>query len=259
MKFSTMAVATALMMALAGAGVARADVAYISGDGGAEPWNSPDNPNAMNAVFGTGNWNRLGWSNAVSSGALTNQYSFLFIDGGDGQDAGLQAFLATNLPALQTWVSNGGSLFLNGAVWTGANINVGFGGTLQWDPSLTGAAATTSPIFNAGSGTSWTGGYFSHDVVLGSGFTTLITTSDSGAALVEKDYGLGHVIIGGITSPMFQSPSAGAYTLRNNILAYGAGEAAVAAPLPSYASMGSTLLVGVALTTLVARRRPKVA
>ena len=49
----------------------------------------------------------------------------------------LNTFLTANLSAMQSWVSNGGSLFINAAPNEGGNINFGFGVTLNWNNPAT--------------------------------------------------------------------------------------------------------------------------
>lgn len=214
-----------LVLALASTSVGSAYgaiAAYITGS--SEPWGTNSNQNAMTAAFGAGAWNQFTFANAVGSGVFTpGAYQFLYFDGGDGQDTPFYSFVGANRTALQNWVASGGSLFLNSAGWTSVTLDVGFGAQLNLGGSYsnTGTALGPHPIFDATTGTSWTGNYFSHDTVTGSGLTNLID-GFAGTVLAEKDWGAGHVMIGGMTSAYFHAPQAEAFNLRVNILQYGA-------------------------------------
>lgn len=230
------------------------DVAYISGT--SEPWSVPSNIEDMNQAFGTDGWDRLNFDTAVSSGIFTpNKYKFLFVDGGDGQTAPFESFVNTNRSQLESWVSTGGSLFLNAARWGSGNFNLGFGATLISGASATGNAALPGhAIFNgphAPTGSSWTGNGFSHDYVMGTGFTTLVTDSSNRPVLMEKDVGTGQVMLGGMTSSYFHSPKPNASYLRSNIFVYGLSQANF--NQPPTADVGGPYSVGEAqVTTLSA-------
>jgi hypothetical protein len=232
-----------------------ASVSYITGP--TEPWGFTSNVDAMNAAFGAGNWQQHTFANAVGSGVFTpGAYSFLYFDGGDGNDSLFNAFVGANRSALEGWVASGGSLFLNAARWSNSSLDVGFGATLTGDDFLssTGTAAGLHPIFDVTTGTSWTGTWFSHDIITGTGLTTLITGSD-GVVLAEKDWGSGNVMIGGMTSTGWHLPQPAAFNLRVHILNYGAGQAGQAVPEPASLAVWSLLSVVGISVSLWRRRR----
>ena len=223
-------------------------VAYMTG--ATDPWDvgagntgSPDA--AMDTAFGAGNWTKI---QGFTAAALTAGFKFIYLDGGDGDAAEFDSFIASNRAALQNFVAQGGRLFINAARWksgTGAipasdiNFNLGFGVTLEAGKysGVGTALQVTNPIFtgyNGPTGSSWTGNWFSHDFIVGSNgvsLTPLISgTNGSGTAgvsLAGEHYGGGYVMFGGITSPSFQSPQPQADLLRANILDFVAGVGAV--------------------------------
>ncbi len=193
-----------------------------------EPWGSSDNDMAMNRVFGSNVWQDLRYETVSPAALFSPAMHFIFLEGSDDNANALNTFLTANLATLQTWVSNGGSLFINAAPNQGANINLGFGVTLNYGTQIStiGAAAIpVNPIFNGPFtpvGTNWTGDNFSHATVSGAGLAPLIININNGSIILgEINAGLGHVLFSGMTVPIFQSPEPQADNLRANILAYG--------------------------------------
>lgn len=232
-------------------------VAYISYAN--EPWGLPGNVNALDDVFGAGNWDREQFATAAGNGVLTpGGYDFIFIDGGDGASVEFEAFVNANRAGLESFVSNGGSLFINAARWDATDpFDLGFGVDLHIDYSNDGNAVDPGHAIFAGpfgaTGSSWNGSWFSHDSITGAGLTNLITDDNGDASLAEMAYGSGHVLFGGLTLPFFgEHPSwtAGTGELHRNILAYAAGQAN--APIPEPATM---TLIGLGLAGIALRNR----
>jgi hypothetical protein len=193
-----------------GASVASAhDIAYVSGSSG-EPWGMPGAIEALDDVYGPGNWERLNFPTAVDSGLF--EHDCIYLDGGDGADAEFNAFVETNRAALEGWVAGGGKLLINAARW-GADpisLDLGMGITLTNGPAsdMGHAFDTSHPIFSGpwgATGADFDGDSLAHDVVTGDGLTALMygDTDTSRIILAEKDYGAGHVIAGGLTLAFF--------------------------------------------------------
>jgi hypothetical protein len=205
MKIPIVACAAAVALLASGTASAVGDVAYVSYTGG-EPWGMPGNVNALNDVFGTGNWDRLYFPTAVGNGLW--DYGFILMDGGDGADEEFVNFVNSNRADMENWVAGGGSLIINAARWYETyDFDLGFGITLHVGASDTGTADDTGhPIFDGPYG--YTGDFFdgdslAHDYVTGDGLTSLMTGDVGGSILAEKAYGSGHVIAGGLTLPFF--------------------------------------------------------
>ena len=199
--------------------------AYVRSTTGA-PWNSTSNEAAMNRVFGSNNWQDLRYETVNPGLLFSAAKAFIYLEGSDADATEMETFLASNMDVIQDWVNNGGSLFLNAAPNEDNGMNFGFGVTLVYldQTSTAGAAVPAHPIFNGPFtpvGTSWTGNYFGHATVTGTGLTTLITNAaNSHLVLGEKAWGAGHVLFGGMTTDNFQSPQPQASNLRANIIAY---------------------------------------
>jgi filamentous hemagglutinin family protein len=222
----------------------QAAAAYITDT--LDPWNAPPSDpgspdSAMNTVFGAGSWTKF---YGFNSAALGGMYKFVYIDGGGNASPKFNAFVSSNTAVLQDYVFAGGALFVNAARWTNGTdpvnfvsgtLNVGFGATLQFDASYSLASNTgtainpDSSIFHGPfgvTGTSWSGTYFSHDIVAGSGLQNLISGT-AGPVLAYKTYGAGVVMIGGITSPFFHSPQQPANSLLANVVSFTASKSTI--------------------------------
>ncbi len=193
-----------------------------------EPWIVTNYVAAMDRVFGSNGWCSLHYETVNSADLFSPTMHFIYMEGSDLSANALNAFLNTNRLTLQSWVTNGGSLFLNAAPNQGGNINFGFGVTLNYDSnylySSGSAVSPDNPMFNGPFqpvGTYWTGNRFAHASITGSGLTPLITDPGSGANLLCEVYAsLGHALFGGMTSDYFQAPAPQAANLRANIIAY---------------------------------------
>lgn len=202
------------------------------------PWGVDTNEQAMNLAFGAGGWNQAFFetTNAASLFSAANQ--FVYLEGGDSNADELETFLTANLSTIQSWVSAGGSLFVNAAPNEGNGMSYGFGGvTLNYPDfgSSVSAVDASHPIFNGpfGTTTSFTGNAFAHATVTGGGITSLIKNEFGGSVLAELLYGNGIALFGGMTTTNFQQPNPQALNLRANIIAYGANYGATAIPTPA--------------------------
>lgn len=183
----------------------------------------------MDNVFGVGGWNSGYFTTVDVTDAFGPDSKFVFLEGGDDHAIDLKNFLVANLPAIEAWVYDGGSLLLNAAPNEGSDINFGFDGTLlDYTPgyyaSNVEASIPAHPIFigpYTPVGTSWTGTSYTHAKVTGTCLTTLIEESFAGyIACAEKHWGAGLVLFGGMTVTGWHAPLPAAQNLRQNMYVY---------------------------------------
>ena len=152
------------------------------------------NIDAMNTTFGAGNWDHLTFANAMTSGLLSAGNDFIYIDGRSDM-VKFMRFMDTNRTALENWVRNGGSLFISFGQWCRyksclpGDFDIGFDVTLHIRSNNIYRPNFSKPNSNIR--------LFINRDVTGTNLTGLIF-SDTGKKIFlgEKDYGLGHLIIG---------------------------------------------------------------
>jgi Big-like domain-containing protein len=208
---------------------ARAQIYYLRSTAG-QPWASNSNEQAMDAVFGAGNWVNARYE-TVNAAVLLSNSDFIFMEGGDFTSNEMESFLSANAAAINTFVNDGGVIFFNAAPNEGNGMSFGFGVSLIYPSTFCNfgcnAVSSQHPIFNGPFvpvGTSFSGNSFSHATLVGS-FTPLIQDSSGRALLAEATVGRGLVLFGGMTTSNFHSPQPNANNLRRNILAYAAAHA----------------------------------
>ncbi|HWX20906.1 MAG TPA: immunoglobulin domain-containing protein [Candidatus Binatia bacterium] len=190
-----------------------------------EPWGRTDNDGILTLLYGAG-WQALYYETVNPAALFSRTNRFIFMEGSADGEPAMETFLLNNLSALTNWVADGGSLFLDSAPYFINNftVNVGFGVTLSvGDYSGTaGAANPAHPIFNGPFGpvgSSFSGGYLGHATVSGPGLSGILTNAGDGKlVLAERVYGAGHLMFGGATLPVFQTPQPQASNLWANIL-----------------------------------------
>ncbi len=238
---------------------AAASIGYVRSTVGA-PWGESTNEQAMDLAFGAGNWDDLRFETASVGTLLTPATTFLFLEGGDSNADELEAFLGANQPALESWVSSGGSLFINSAPNEGDGMSFGFGGVQLNYPGFGNtvhAVNVAHPIFAgpiASVPTDYTGTAFSHAFLSGPALTSIIEDELNRSVLATMSYGAGFVMFGGMTTTNFHSPGTEALNLRANMLAFAAeqGGDLQAAPVPEPATL---TLFGLGLAAAARRRR----
>ncbi len=213
-------------------------IVYMRSTAGA-PWGQSNNEQAMDGVFGAGNWDDLRYETVVTNTLFSGATSFIFMEGGDSTANELESFLGANQTALESWVSSGGKVLINSAPNEGNGMALGFGGIqlnyTDFSSNVTGVNPThpifTGPFGNTGS--TFTGNQFGHATISGPGLTGLITNDANGnMVLAEKTWGAGYAMFGGMTTLNWQQPNA--FMLRENILAYASDvDNAAAIPEPT--------------------------
>lgn len=235
------------------------DVAYIRGD--SPPWGESTNEAAMDEIFGAGNWADLRMADGAGPFQVGSGFRFIFLEGSDGSANELNAYLQAHSAQIEGFVSGGGRLLLNAAPNEGGNINFGFGGAELIYEAFTlqvVAADANHPVFQGPKtpvATAYTGNAFGH-AILANGLTPIIIGApgaDEAGEIVlgEKGFGNGRVLMGGMTTNNFHSPSAEAANLRANIIFYAAEGAPPPPPVP-VPSVGLFGLIALILLMLVA-------
>ncbi|RIH66068.1 HYR domain-containing protein [Mariniphaga sediminis] len=203
------------------------NAAYIISTSGA-PWGQNTNEQAMDMVFGSGNWDQLYYETLDPGTLLSNAYDFIFMEGGDDNANEMETFVDANISALETWVANGGHLFLNAAPNEGDGMNWGFWGVELNYPSSSGsaeAAAPEHPIF-AGPFTPvitgpYSGSSYSH-ASIPEELNVVVLIQEVGnpnkQILSYAEWGSGLVFFGGMTTTNFHSPQPEATNLRANMI-----------------------------------------
>lgn len=193
-----------------------------------EPWSSASNTEAMDAAFGPGEWT-LGEFESVDVDAVFSETTqFVFIDGSDNGALELDAFLTLNITAIEEWVEAGGHLLLNAAPNEGTDMAFGFGGTILEYGEASGSVDVVNTNHPAYLGpltpmaATMTGSAYSHAHITGSGYSSLLVNSTDATNIVlcEKPWGAGWVMMGGMTTSNFHSPSPQADNWRANLLTY---------------------------------------
>ena len=230
---------------------------YMRSTAGA-PWGQTNNEASMDGVFGAGNWDDLRYETANTASLFSGSTDYIFMEGSDNNANELELFLATNLPAIESWVAGGGRLFVNSAPNEGDGMSYGFGGvSLDYDgfqdndphTGLNGAHAIFNGPFGA-TGSVFSGNSFAHANVSGPGLNDLIQDSNGDSVLSDMFWGNGYVMFGGMTTLNWQG--ANAFELRQNIIYYGAN--VPLAPIPEPATLS---LMGMGLAGLALRARKK--
>ncbi|MCA9778597.1 MAG: Ig-like domain-containing protein [Candidatus Eremiobacteraeota bacterium] len=194
-----------------------------------QPWDNNTIEDAMDAAFGTGEWSDLRYETFDISDL--NLYRFVYFEGSDETADELEAFLDTNRAAIESYVTNGGRLFVNAAPNEGDGMLFPFNVQLTYVEEDTAADEVTAvdptnPLFS-GIATTYTGTDFSHAIVGPTGLVGLIETVTGGDDIVGGELvaaqavqGLGFIVYGAMTTDNYHSPQPDAATLRANFIRY---------------------------------------
>lgn len=226
------------------------------------PWGDNSNEERMEEALGSSGWERQEFSTVQADSSLGGLFArsveFIWIEGSDGSTIEANAFVEAHEAQLKAFVARGGSLFINSASNQGVTIEfegrqVGYaeGDNASDEVEILPAGAS---IFSAPSpltSTVFFGGDFAEGDVTGAAVTPLIVNAEPGpeegiVAFGTYTSGSGHVALGTMTMPQFQSPEAEAEALRVDLVAYLKG---VATPGPAEVVTPVTTPTPVATTT----------
>lgn len=191
------------------------------------PWGNTSNAAAMNTAFGgPAEWDEVFFETLDIDEVFSGETSMIFMDGSDDNATEMASFLAANLATIEDWVAAGGVILINAAPNEGGNINVGFDGTVinySFFMSTVYVEDATHPIYlgpATPTATTMTGSSYCHSRVLGTGYSNILTNGAGSVALCEKDWGLGMVMVGGMTTANYHNPDPQAENWRANIMNY---------------------------------------
>jgi hypothetical protein len=201
--------------------------AYVRSTVGA-PWGASTNEDAMDMVFGAGNWADLRYETVAVPDLFHPLRPFVYMEGGEYTASELEAFLGTNQAALESWVVNGGCLILNAAPDEDDGMSYGFGGVVLTYPELSTNPVTGlyagHPVFNGPFTPIIPGGYsgnfFAHGGVSGGGIVPLMQDAFGVTVAADLNWGDGYVLFGGMTTDNWHLPQPEAHNLRANMIAY---------------------------------------
>ncbi len=202
--------------------------AYVRSNVG-QPWGVTTNEDAMNMVFGAGQWDDLTFEAVNPAVLFSNAYTFVYLEGSDSGADELEAFLAANQGTIEDWVANGGRLILNAAPNEGDGMSYGFGGNSLVYPDLAGvgnAVDTSHPIWNGPFlpvSTDFTGSSYAHASITGFGNELMQDDNGGNPHATEVFWGGGLVVFGGLTTDNWWAPQPDSHNLRANLIAYVAG------------------------------------
>ena len=204
--------------------------AYVISTGG-QPWEVNTNEEAMDMVFGSGNWDQLYYETLDAGTLFSNAYDFIFMEGGDKIANEMEAFVDANISAMETWVANGGHLFLNAAPIEGDGMYWGFWGVeLVYNGGIyyTNIAEATNPAHPIFSGPftpvitgPYQGNLFAHAIIPEELNVTVLmhnVNDPDQYVLSYAEWGSGKVLFGGMTTTNFHSPQPEATNLRANMI-----------------------------------------
>lgn len=215
----------ALALATA-AGTASAQQHWYMRSNQGQPWDHTSNEEAMDMVFGPGNWTDSPFQNQPASQVFDDESECVFLEGGDFNANALNQYLQANLPLIEQWVAGGGRLFINSAPNEGGNQNWGFGGvTLNYgfqinsldavDPSHPIWQGPFTPVL-----ASYDGNGTHHAWITGGGVTPLAVDEFGNNPLAELFWGQGYVLFGGLTTDTWWTQQPEAHNARANMINY---------------------------------------
>ncbi|HNQ69268.1 MAG TPA: hypothetical protein PKN32_12880, partial [Bacteroidales bacterium] len=182
--------------------------------------------NAMNTVFGAGNWTHEYFESVNISELLSSNTSFIYLEGSYLSATELEAFLTANITDIENWVSNGGHLLLKSGPNEDNGMSFGFGGVAISSPnwlSYGEAIVNNHQVFNSPylpCGTYFTGNPFALGYITGPGLTSLMNGAYGRVFLAERNWGSGKVVFSGMTLPYYWNPDPNSSNLLNNIINY---------------------------------------
>jgi len=196
-----------------------------------QPWGQATNEDAMDSVFGAGNWTTLYFEDLTAESLFTASTQFIFMEGGDTSFPSFRDFMQGNTNVATTWIQNGGRLLIMCAPndpLNGAFVNLPDNVVLQADAFYNSAASTvravdlSNPIFSSPHSTTnnLNGDFVAHGYFTGGDVQILMKSNFNQTVLGMDVIGSGLMMFGGMTTDNFHLPQPAAHALLENIIYY---------------------------------------
>jgi hypothetical protein len=196
-----------------------------------QPWGQDTNEDALDAVFGPGNWTTMYYEDLNGNSIFAESTQFIFMEGGDSSFAAFQNFVENNGDNIYTWVRNGGRLLIMSAPndpLTSATLYLPDNIVLHSDAFYESAASSafainfSHPIFLGPNPTAYnfTGDFVAHGYFTGTDLQPIMQSNLNEIVLGQDVIGNGLMVFGGLTTDNFHSPQPAAHFLLENIITY---------------------------------------
>jgi hypothetical protein len=196
-----------------------------------QPWGQNTNEDAMDNIFGSGNWLTDYYESVNANSLLNSSTTFIFMEGGDSSYTAFANFINNNGDALYQWVYNGGRLLIMSAPndpLNSATLYLPDNIILNSD-SFYGSAASSaytvnisSSIFSGPNSATYnlTGDFVAHGYFTGSDISPIMQSDLNEVILGQDQIVFGLFVFGGMTTDNFQLPQPAAHSLLENIIYY---------------------------------------
>lgn len=195
-----------------------------------QPWGQTTNEDAMDNVFGAGNWTTM-YYETTGPYIFSSNTLFIFMEGGDSSFDSFQTFVQYYGNQLGNWVQHGGRLLIMAAPndpLSSANVSLPDNITLLSDAFYGSASSSayavdvSNAMFNGPNQTvyNFTGNFFSHGYFTGNDVNALMLSNLNEVVLGQDAIGSGLMLFGGLTTDNFDLPQPAAHSLLENIIYY---------------------------------------
>lgn len=198
-----------------------------------QPWGQSTNEDAMDNVFGSGNWTTLYYEDLSTDTLLSGSTGFIFMEGGDSSFDAFSYFMSHNLKKVSDWVKDGGRLLIMAAPnnpLDSASLTLPDSVVLTSEAFYGSAASSayavdiTNQIFSGPFSTagSLTGDFVAHGYFSGGSLRAIMQSNLNEVILAQDPLGSGFMVLGGMTTDNFHLPQPAAHGLLENIIYYAA-------------------------------------
>ncbi|WP_438968822.1 HYR domain-containing protein, partial [Nonlabens sp.] len=189
--------------------------AYVSNT--TQPWSQNSLILGMNEIYPS-DYTHYFYNTVDASQVFVPGRSFVFVEGGNSDTSMMLNFLNSNMTLIESWVNNGGILFISAATnesFPSDQFSPGFGITStrilisRSEPFNVNHPFYTDTEYTPIIANEYIGSFIAHNVLTGPGLDPIIKVSDqdgnagAGNVFAEKTIGSGKVLFSGMTTPFF--------------------------------------------------------